>query len=204
MQIRKWITPIILVVVVVLVGWWYSKPASTLSPDAAGVTATDNAHADAMTGNAEEIRQQQLVAAEAAAQYVGRQPFSEPVRQRPDFVSPLEWQVLQGVAAKSDTPDQTLMALVNHLLYAKQYEAWQSLDDKTQADRRQELARQLLNEIPALVDDETMSLSEAQQVQHELLASLYRDLNVLRQHEAKEAERIGVTFRIQSSDDMNN
>lgn len=77
---------------------------------------------------------------------------------RPDYVSEIEWQVLQGVAAQSRDPARTLATLVAKLRFSKQLELFRS---GAAGVPREALAAQLLADLPAQVAAGSLARDEA-------------------------------------------
>lgn len=144
------------------------------------------------------VERMQRDAAQAALEAIYAPPLQGPVRQRPEFVSRLEWQILSSVAEQRPEPEQELTRLVNLLRFNKQMEWWQK-DGNLSASQRTDLGWHLLNELPERVHQGDMASEDAQQLQVALLSELEPDPDKRRQRLQEEAERIGVTFRIQSS-----
>ncbi|MBU1171998.1 MAG: hypothetical protein KKD44_20780 [Proteobacteria bacterium] len=120
------------------------------------------------------VKTQQTTAAQAA---LSGKPVSGVVTQRPDFVSQLEWQVLQGVAKTGPESDTQLTHLVNKLLFTKKQEAWQSLiASKGDPERRHLLAKQLIDMIPDQVNDKAMGPDQADKMKRELMDDLNRGI----------------------------
>jgi|GEM_PF-681412 len=131
---------------------------------------------------------------QAAASAVGLPPVTGTVTERPDYVSPVEWQVLKAVASQEADSDQALARLVYKLRFSKQWELWQSSQAGVQRDA---LARQLLEDIPQQVASRDLARGDAQQLQQQILTQLYPDAGLRQQRLAEEAERIDVEFDIQ-------
>lgn len=182
--------------------WWplSDSPEATHgpSPDTAA-TPGDTARTEEGGEQYPELTRQQEQAARAVEHQLGEPELSGPVTERPDFVSPMEWRVLKSVAAGKADSDRELTRLVNRIRFAKLREHWDTLKGSDQADRRHAIARQLLEDIPQRVDQQEMDKSQAQQLQQQLLADLISDPEKRRQRAQEEAERIGVTFEMQSS-----
>lgn len=130
---------------------------------------------------------------------IGSKPLSAPPTQRPDFVSPLEWQVLQGVAGQHARPDQELLRLVNNLRFNKALELWRSGTIIRGSSQALALEKQLLDEIPSRVVLQEMGLAEAQPLQLALLKDLVPDATERQQRAEEEAARLGVTFSIKEA-----
>ena len=204
----KWL-PLLLLFIAACGGaiWWQSQRHDTATTSAA-VTAP---HATSPTQHKTEstedvskltqdqVKAQQLAAAAAAAQDVGVPELKGPITERPDFVSPVEWQILKGIAGQSGNPDQQLTRMVNNLRFAKQQEIWEKMAGSPDVEKRHALAQQLLNAIPARVNNHDMNRAQAQQLQAALLEDLISDPAERRQRLAEEAKRIGVTFSVEQS-----
>lgn len=148
---------------------------------------------------AADIRQQQRQAKDAALASVGQQEFDAPPQTRPDFVSPLEWQVLQQVSGNHDKPDQELTRLVNRLRFAKLRELWEAQAETGNDEQRRQLGNQLLADLPSRVKNREMAPAQAQQLQATILETLIDDPQQRRQRAAEEARRLGITFEIKSA-----
>lgn len=197
------ITGLSLLLVAALAGFWLLKDAS--SPE----TATSDANParaevrferveDLKSLSPEEAAKMQHQAAAAASQAVDMEPLKEPVSERPDYVSPIEWTILQTVAEQSENPQAHLTRLVNKLRFSKQVELWEN-DETLNPQQKSALARQILNDIPGQVADNSLASENAQQLQTRILATLYSDPEKRQARAAEEAERIGVTFSLQAS-----
>lgn len=158
-----------------------------------------SAPGSAASGPANTVDAEQTAAVNALAQQVGSPPLSGPVTQRPDFVSPLEWQVLQGVAREHAQPERELTRLVNSLRFNKELELWRSGSMPAGSAQAMALEKQLLQEIPARVAEQEMGLAEAQQLQQALLKDLVPDSEARHRRAEEEAGRLGVTFSIQET-----
>lgn len=160
--------------------------------------APEQAVADSLADlDPQQVEVEQLAANQAALDEIGEDPYQGPVKERPAFVSPLEWQVLKTVASRHPDSEQELTRLVNHLRFAKQWDLWEATDTRDSA-RRQALAKQLLEEIPSRVRNQELDPAYAQQMQQSLLADLVPDVQERRRRAAEEAARIGVKFQVES------
>jgi hypothetical protein len=156
---------------------------SILAPTANPVPSTPEAQSP--PGSKREtqapLTRRQLAREIAAAQgaiagQVGRPPYSSPVTQRPDFVSPLEWKIFEGVAQTHADPAQELTLLVNRLRFTRLEALWRSLRSAGgNSEPRRILARQLLDEIPGRVRERQFDRAQAQSLQLELLEDLVSD-----------------------------
>jgi hypothetical protein len=163
-------------------------------PPAAAESASNTSSKEAA-----DIRQQQRQAEDAALASVGQQEFDAPPQTRPDFVSPLEWQVLQQVSGNHDKPDQELTRLVNRLRFAKLRELWEAQADTGNDEQRRQLGNQLLEDLPSRVKNREIAPAHAQQLQASILETLIDDPQQRRQRAAEEARRLGITFEIESA-----
>ena len=203
----KWSGLVVVVLVAGTASFWWLSPGSPEAKDSpTGEVAASNAATNGDTAqtqqDSEQYRQlaeQQEQAARAVEGQLGEPEFDGPISERPEFVSPMEWRVLKSVAAGKADSDRELTRLVNRIRFAKLREHWDTLKSSDQADRRHAIARQLLEDIPRRVDQQEMDRSQAQQLQQQLLADLISDPEKRRQRAQEEAERIGVTFEMQSS-----
>lgn len=94
---------------------------------------------------------------------------------RPAFVSDMEWQVLQAVAAQHADPKAELARLVANLGFNKRRTAWEGLVKPEDAVRRRQLAASLLAEIPDRVRGLALDLPQAKVLQQQLLADVVED-----------------------------
>lgn len=91
---------------------------------------------------------------------------------RPDYVSELEWQALQGVAAQSRDPARTLATLVAKLRFSKQLELFRR---GTAGVPRAALAAQLLADLPAQVAAGSLARDQALRLLPTLIEPLAPD-----------------------------
>lgn len=104
---------------------------------------------------------------DAAGAAIAGNPVTGTITQRPDFVSDLEWKILKNAASRrSIDNDKELTRLINKLLFAKKREAW--LASSVDTARRQALAGQLLNMLPAQVQTGSLDPAEAKKMEGEL------------------------------------
>jgi hypothetical protein len=111
----------------------------------------------------EHVKAQQAQAARAA---IDAEPVDGMVSVRPEFVSELEWEVLQEAADQYPGMDKRLTHLVNKLLFFKKRKAW--MTTATEAARRRQLARELLAMIPAQVIEKAIDSDFADKLEHDL------------------------------------
>lgn len=210
-KINKWIPALLVLIVLMLTTiWWLERrtdytavPAvspTTPPPPATTESAQDvNSVEDLSKLDAATVNAQQVAANTAAENALDTGELKSPITARPDFVSPVEWQILKGVSLQSDDSDAALTRLVNNLKFAKQQASWETLAGSKDVDKRHALARQLLRAIPARVANHDMNRGQAQQLQQTLLQDLISDPELRRQRATEEAKRIGVTFSIEKS-----
>jgi len=146
--------------------------------------------------SADDVEHQQHEAAAAALAVINDRELQAPLRQRPRFVSPIEWQILKGIAAEHDNSDAELVRMVNFLRFSKQLEWWQDNLGGADAEMHARIGQHLLDDIPERVLRQDMDPADAQQLQFVLLENLIVDPDQRRQRLEREAQRIGVTFQI--------
>lgn len=187
----------LVVILLAATGWYYHvnriKPESLVTDDAE--VSLDNPAAL----DPQQLEAEQLAAAEAALTLAGEPPLAGKITERPEFVSRLEWQILKGVASERENSEQELLRLVNYLRFSKQLEWWQSQQPDQNNHRHIRIGWQLLNEIPERVKQQDLAVDQAQQLQVSLLEVLEPDADKRRNHLEREAARIGIKFRIESS-----
>jgi len=118
------------------------------------------------------------------------------VRERPEYISPAEWLIINAVAERHVTPDDELVRLVNLMRFNKQREALAKTDSDV---TRKQLAEALLNQIPARVQNQELTKERAQAMQLDMISQLYSDKADIRARAAEEAERIGAGFDVKAS-----
>lgn len=153
-------------------GWLMRAPEAPLlaAPSSADMNESGSAHD---LSAQQDVQAQQKMAAQAAALQLGQKPVSGPVSTRPDFVSEMEWQVLQGVAdqavARGLDREKEMTRLVNDLRFNKLLEQWGA---STVTATRHALAWQLLDEVPAHVGAGELDHAAARKLQQQLLADV--------------------------------
>lgn len=145
---------------------------------------------DLNLGSATDVVAQQDHAAKELAQHPVAKPITGVVTERPSFVSPMEWLMMQGVAKQHATPDKELTRMVNLLKFNKQLELWQDMPKSADAAERQALANQLLDELPQRVVHGDVDMPAAQKLQASLLIDAVPDANKRRVRAEAEARRI--------------
>ncbi|MDF1781248.1 MAG: hypothetical protein P1U67_08140 [Alcanivoracaceae bacterium] len=154
---------------------------------------------DLKTLDEDTVTAMQLHAAEMAGKNIDQPEYVGVVSERPDFISPVEWYVVNGVADRSPNPEKELTRLVNNFRFIKQMELWEALSGSTGSEKskRNEIAEHLLNSLPARLSAQDMDKSQAQRIQLTLLSDLEPDPKIRQKRLAEEARRIGVKFEIQ-------
>lgn len=104
----------------------------------------------------------------AALAVIPGKTVSGTLKERPDYVSEMEWEVLQNVARQN--PDVKLTDLVNKMLFFKKMQAWADAAENT--DLRRQLARQLLDMIPGQLESEAIDSKTAKEMEAILNADL--------------------------------
>jgi len=199
-----WFALIVVIILAVSILWLLKlEPAANSAPTQAITPSLPAAAYPPTSSTVASITAQQSDAITAAAHATHAKPIVDPVNQRPDFVSEIEWQTLKMIAQKNPNPDQELTRLVSNMRFNKQMEIWQSLANtaKNTADRSQRdaLATQLLADIPTAVNNQAIDKTEAQKAQMMILTDLEHDPHTRQQRIAQEAARIGVKFEIQEA-----
>jgi len=156
----------------------------TFSPPAAGVdSSADLAAMKAELNSAAMAVDQSTVVAHEGL-----------VRERPDYVSPMEWLMLQGVARQHANAEQELSRMVHFLRFNKQLERWEGLSTKGGDPALQRsLASALVADLPIRVQQGDVTASEARTLLMRLLPDAEPDAS------AREA-RLGDTMdRVQAA-----
>jgi len=143
------------------------------------------------------VREQQIEAFNAVSLQLGGADIESPVTIRPEFISPLEWEILRRVSGNEENPEKSLANYINHVRFAKQEELWEQLVDTDEVGRRDAMAEQLLMNIPSRVEHNNISVQQAQRLQVKLLGYLVDDPDKRRSRISEEADKIGVTFRVE-------
>lgn len=125
---------------------------------------SDGFQRDATAEEKSEIASIKAQQAQASAA-MESQPTPEPVAAapmtRPDYISDMEWTMLQGVANQAKDPQAELTRLVNSLRFNKQLEMWQDLPADADPGKRATLARALLDDLPERVKMGNFGLNDA-------------------------------------------
>lgn len=184
---RWWPAALGLASVVAVSAWCWSSfnepvtdSTATASPSVASTSTVPSVTSPQTSAEALSVAEK--VVAEAvegqkeAAQVVARQPdelkpIVGKVKERPPYVSVMEWGMLKGVAEQHERPDHELNRLVNHLRFTKKLELYQGLSPSEAPARRMALAEQLILELPTRLRQGEMDLKEA----HRMLAEMLQD-----------------------------
>ena len=169
------ITLVIAMVIVASVLWWQHRKRIVSVTAADAPKSDERASADTVTPEKATIENGLIVAQQSTAAKAARakKTIQGTVTERPDFVSEIEWKVLQGVVKQGPDSEKELTHLVNKLLFAKKREAWQSLMASSRDPaQRHELATQLLDMMPAQLNDRSLDSAQAEKMKSELMADL--------------------------------
>lgn len=102
----------------------------------------------------------------AAANEIKKQPVVKPIageiKERPAFVSEMEWEMLKAVSQQHASPEKELTRMVNFLRFTKQLELWESMPKSEDPAKRQILANELLEDLPNRVRNGELELADAQ------------------------------------------
>lgn len=98
-----------------------------------------------------------------------------PVRTRPDYVSPMEWMVLQGVANQHTHAERELSRMVHFLRFNKQLERWEGLNAGSDPALRRALASALVTDLPTRVRQGDLTASDARSLLMRLLTDAEPD-----------------------------
>lgn len=167
-------------------------PAVTAAPVASAtpVNAMTQPIPEASSPDAAALVQQQMLVAKEIERQPDMKPLVGPIKDKPIFVSDMEWSMLQGAAQQHADPQQELTRLVNFLRFTKQLELWEGLPKSADTARRQVIAEQLLSDLPPRVANGEMDLKAAQQTQTALLKDAVPDASARKQRAAQEAKRL--------------
>jgi hypothetical protein len=177
----KWVMAAVALAVAAAAAVWLSRPhdgdgsrvtavqASATHASGVGVSDLPPMSASQVEAETKVIMASQQEAAKEVEKQPAMKPILGPVKDRPAFVSALEWQMLKGVAQQAADPDKELTRLVNFLRFNKQLELWESLASSPDKAKRHDLAEQLLGELPTRITNGEMDVKEAQRIMSGLL-----------------------------------
>lgn len=173
---KKWVVIAIAAVAVGAAGYWFTR--STDGTEAARVTdasATPSAVESASVPTTEfsnpaptveqgmKAMAEQKDAAKVIEARPEMKPITGPITERPDFVSPMEWAMLQGVVQQHANPGKELVRMVNFLRFVKQTEVLDGLPKTPENTvKRQLLTTQLIEDLPNRVQGGDLELKDAQ------------------------------------------
>lgn len=141
-----------------------ATPAAATSDAAVAVAQNDGFRREATPEEkveVESIKAQQAQASAAMESQLTPEPVSAAPMTRPDYISDMEWTMLQGVANQAQDPQAELTRLVNSLRFNKQLEMWQDLPADADPGKRATLARALLDDLPERVKMGNFGLNDA-------------------------------------------
>jgi hypothetical protein len=202
---KKWMAMLGVGMVVVVAAIWWARHSqeSDRVQDASPVTAPSTqqgsgaANGSPANDNPANLAPDQMLVAQQAeaAKAIEAQPDMKPivgpVKERPAYVSLMEWAMLQGVSQQQADPDKELTRMVNFLRFTKQMELLESLAKTPEnAAKRQVLATQLVNDLPTRVANGEFELKDAQARLTGFLADAVSDPNMRRQREEAEGKRL--------------
>ena len=150
------------VITISILFYWHSRDDENTEPSAAATIS------DAEKKLGKEFDHAQETAAMAA---ISGKPASDKMKQRPDYVSEIEWQVLQNeVEHDHNGSEEKLTGLVNNLLFIKKKDAWVSSEENS--PQRRQLARELLDMLPQQLETEGIDPGEAKELKIRLAEDL--------------------------------
>lgn len=193
---NKWIPVLAALVVAGLALAWWSTQGSSPPPSAQAASApvalevASSAQPDVSPVAVQAMIEQQAVAAKEVERQPAVPPIKGQVKERPPFVSMMEWAMLKGVAQQHPNPDKELTRLVNFLRFTKQLELWQSMDASTDPAKRRAVAEPLLDDLPERVLQGDMDLAEARKTQGALLQDVVSDPQARSQRAEVERRRL--------------
>jgi hypothetical protein len=181
--------------------WWWShrddpaasQPVASTAPateTVAGLIRPVSATPADMPSTEAGLVAQQAAAAKEIERQPAMKPITGPIKERPAFVSDIEWTMLKGVSQQNANPDAELTRLVNKLRFMKQLELWQSMEHSPDAAKRQVLAEQLLDDLPQRVANADLDKPEAQKLQASLLKDAVSDEQARHKRAEVEARRL--------------
>lgn len=188
----KWLVlPVVAIATLVIGTWWIEgrDAVPAVSVAVAGETSVQTAEAQAKADDTT-----------ATLNLATVKPLTGPIVQRPEFVSELEWHVLQEVAKQQADSDLELTRLVNSLRFNKQLTLCQSWPAHLSTSQRLLLAQQLLAEIPLHVRQQELSVNDGKNLQQQLLNLTISDPQERRRHIDVEAAKLRVLFQAMPDD----
>lgn len=203
----KWVAVAGTVAVVAAAAMWWSRspspedagrvtdasPGASSQAMAAQVPASSTMTAAQIEVETKVMQERQQEAAKELEKQPGLKPIVGPIKERPSFVSALEWQMLKGVSQQAGDPDRELTRLVNFLRFNKQLELWEGMSQSPDKARRKELADQLIGELPVRITNGEMDLTEAKRILTGLLNDAEPDAQARGKRAAAETARLAST-----------
>lgn len=175
---KKWIVIAgVAVVALGAAGYWFTQSedgaeadrvvavdeASSGAAPAAALPGTEFANPNPSPEESKAVLEQQKEAAKIIEAQTDMKPITGPITERPAFVSPMEWAMLQGVVQQHAQPDKELTRMVNFLRFMKQMEAYEALPrTPDNAAKRKSLANQLVEDLPNRVQAGDLDFKDAQ------------------------------------------
>ncbi|MEY4429863.1 MAG: hypothetical protein RLZZ182_2552 [Pseudomonadota bacterium] len=142
----------------------------------------------------DSIKAQQAQASAAMESQPAPEPVTAAPMNRPDYLSDMEWTMLQGVANQAKDPQAELTRLVNAVRFNKQLEMWQDLPADADPAKRRTLARALLDDLPERVKAGNYGISDAKGMAEKMVADIDTD-------DTKRAARVKKEFkRLEAAD----
>jgi hypothetical protein len=196
----KWVALLALLAAAGGVAWWklggndpaeggaalVADSASTVASGPSTGQVTDIADVvPGATSPAVVIAQQQAAAKEVEAQPILK-PITGPVSERPSFVSPMEWTLLQATAQQHPDPDKKLVEMLNFMRYMKQSEVLEGMPKPGEPGQRRALAEALLSDLPQRVLNGDLDMKGAREELGKLIEDAEPD--VKRREKRLEAE----------------
>ena len=150
-------------------------PASEASSQATSTPVSDGFVREATPEEKTEIASIKAQQAQASAAMEGQltpEPVTTAPMSRPDYISDMEWTLLQGVANQAKDPQAELTRLVNSLRFNKQLEMWQDMPADADPAKRQMLARALLDDLPERVKAGNFGITDAKGMADKMVSDL--------------------------------
>lgn len=139
--------------------------------------------------SATQLQAQQQTVAQMVADQPLLQPITGDIQTRPDFVSKIEWSMLQAAAGQHAQPSKELTRLVNTLRFHKMLETWQN-NARMERMQRQALAAQLLQEVPAQLKQGNLPETEVRDLQAQWVEAVESSATAQEQRLQLERQRI--------------
>ena len=98
-----------------------------------------------------------------------------PPQHRPATLTPHEWAGVQAQSAAASQPEQEAARMAGYVAFQKSYLEWRALARGGDPARRDALGQQLLDGLPAQVQQGDVALQQARSVQEEVLAARIPD-----------------------------